>query len=61
MGAVKKAYQDFCDKNDINSDKEESQAMQDFEHQAWRKEFEHWLDGIAKKYSRDDPKDEEEA
>ena len=54
MGAVKKAYQDFCDKNDVNPDKEESQAMQDFEHQAWRKEFEDWLDGLAKKYIKDE-------
>jgi hypothetical protein len=53
MGAVKKAYQDYCDKNDINPDDSEAQAMQDFEHIAWRKEFEDWLDGLAKKYSRD--------
>jgi len=54
MGAVKKAYQDYCDKNDINPDDSEAQAMQDFEHIAWRKEFEDWLDDLAKKYSRDE-------
>ena len=54
MGAVKKEYQDFCDKNDINPNEDDSQEMQDFEHKAWRKEFEDWLDDLAKKYVRDE-------
>ena len=61
MGVVKKAYQDWCEKNDIEPDSAEAQALDDLQHEAWRKEFEDWLDGIAKKYSRDDQKDEGEA
>ena len=58
MGAVKKAYQDWCERNDKNPDDDLTnsdleQAMQDLQHESWRKEFEDWLDGIAQKYSRD--------
>lgn len=58
MGAVKKAYMDFCEKQDKNPDEDLTgsdldDAMQDFEHRAWRKEFDDWLDGLAKTYSRD--------
>ena len=58
MGAVKKAYQDWCEKQDIEPDSNEAQSIQqasdDLAHITWRKEFEDWLDGIAKKYSRDE-------
>jgi hypothetical protein len=66
MGAVKKAYQDWCEKQDINPDDDLTeahlqQASDDLAHIAWRKEFEHWLDGLAKKYSRDYMEDEGDA
>ena len=53
MGAVKKAYQDWCERNDINND---GSFEEDFDVMQYRREFEEWLDSMAKKYSRDDMK-----
>jgi hypothetical protein len=59
MGAVKKAYQNWCEQNDKNpdddlTDSDFEQVTKDLQHEAWRKEFEDWLDGLAKRYSRDE-------
>ena len=63
MGQVKKQYQNWCERNDKNPDDnltgaDLEEAMQDLEHQVWRKEFDDWLSSVAKRYTRDGANDE---
>lgn len=56
MGAVKKAYMDWCEKNDKNLEPDD----EGFEGYDWTKDFENWLDSLPPKLNNKPLDDGEE-
>lgn len=50
MGAVKKAYMDYCDKNNIPFDEDEAESLGALASEtegSWRAEFADWLEKLS--------------